>query len=143
MLDFKDPKEIELNGKKYVISKFPAVQGREIVFKYPTSAVPKLGDYATNQETMLKLMNYVAVVQQDGTLIRLSNQILVNNHIDDWETLLQMEDLVMEHNCSFFPQGGVLRFLKDTFQTVLAYATKMSTTLSEQLLQTEKPPSTN
>ena len=30
-----EPKEFEVNGKTFILSKFPAVQGREIVAKYP------------------------------------------------------------------------------------------------------------
>ncbi len=61
-----EPKTIAIvdgNGKEkdFIISKFPAIQGREIIAKYPTSSLPKIGDYAVSEETMLKLMAFVAV----------------------------------------------------------------------------------
>ena len=64
-----EPKEITVETQKgekrvYILSKFPAVQGREIIAKYPLSAMPKLGDYAVNEETMLKLMAFVAVPRE-------------------------------------------------------------------------------
>ena len=55
-MDLIQPKEIEVSGKIYRISKFPATVGREIVAKYPVSNMPKLGDYKVREEIMTKLM---------------------------------------------------------------------------------------
>lgn len=98
-----EPKEIEVNGKQYVIHKFPAVQGREIVLKYPLSGLPKIGDYKVNEETMLKLMSYVGVAITPGSPpLMLSNQELVNNHVRGWDTLTKIEKEVLEYNNAFF-----------------------------------------
>ena len=52
-MDMLQPKEFKTTDQSgtertYILSKFPAVQGREIISKYPLSAMPKLGDYAVN-----------------------------------------------------------------------------------------------
>ena len=61
-----EAKTVTIDDKEFIISKFPAVAGREIIAKYPFSSLPKLGDYKINEETMLKLMHYVAVTIEPG-----------------------------------------------------------------------------
>lgn len=148
MADLLEPKEVdvELPGggtKKYILSKFPAVAGREIICKYPLSGLPKLGDYAINEETMFKLMGYVAVPVQGGQPLRLTTRVLIENHVVHYETLMKLEWSMMEYNCSFFLDGRVSTLLS-------AWAAKLPTVISsiltaslQQLSQTEKPPSTN
>ena len=66
-MTFIKPKEIvikDLDGdeRKFIISRFPAVEGREIIAGYPITAIPKFGDYASNETVMLKLMTYASVI---------------------------------------------------------------------------------
>lgn len=110
-MELLQPKEIEINGKTYRISKFPATVGREIVAKYPVSNMPKLGDYKVSEEVMLKLMSYVEVVLPERS-IRLSTQDLVNNHVPDWEALAQLEWEMLSYNCSFLTNGKSLSFFE-------------------------------
>lgn len=131
-----------IDGKEFILSKFPAVAGREIIAKYPMSAIPKLGDYEVNQETMLKLMSFVAVKINDQEL-RLSTQSLVDNHVPSWETLAKIEMAMMEYNCSFFQSGRISTFLTDLEQMLPVWVSKMLTALSQQLSQMEKPPLKN
>jgi hypothetical protein len=143
MPDLLYPKEIEvkcLDGteRTYTISRFPAIAGREIVAKYPLSAAPKLGDYATNEETMLKLMNYVAVMPTSGPLLRLSTKALVDNHVPDWEALARIEVEMLRYNTSFFRQGEVSTFLKATLQKFLVSASPTLKTLLGQLSEAAK-----
>lgn len=105
------PKEIEINGKTYRISKFPATVGREIVAKYPVSNMPKLGDYKVSEEVMIKLMNYVEVVLPERS-IRLSTRELIDNHVPDWEVLAKLEWEMLQYNCSFLTDGKSLSFLE-------------------------------
>src|SRR3954449_1968620 len=123
MADLIDPSEFVLEddaGKphKYVLSKFPAVQGREIIAKYPTSALPKIGDYAVSEEVMLKLMSFVAA-DSNGTLVRLTTRALVDNHVPSWEMLAKIEMAMMEKNCSFFQRGTLSASLADVAQRSL------------------------
>lgn len=137
------PKDVEINGKNYTISKFPAIEGREIVTQYLSSATPKLGDYKRNQELMLMLMKYVGVDNGNGGHLMLTTQALVNNHVADWEGLIKIEKEMMEYNCSFFQGGRLSSSLKEFVQKLPAWISKMLTALSDQSSQTEKPPSTN
>lgn len=112
------PKEIRVmtqagDERVYILSKLPAIAGREIVAKYPLSAMPKLGDYAVNEETMLKLMAYVGVPMGEGKdPLRMTTRALVDNHVPDWETLARIEVAMMEYNVSFFGNGKASSFLE-------------------------------
>ncbi len=103
------PFEVETQSgerKTYILHKFPAIQGREIIAKYPVSLMPKLGDYGVNEETMLKLMAFVGVERQGGEApLMLTTRALVDNHVPDWETLARIEFAMIEYNCSFFANG--------------------------------------
>ena len=139
MADLLEPKEVEIDlpdgtKKTYILSKFPAIQGREIVCKYPLSGMPKLGDYQVNEETMLKLMGFVAVPHGDGVL-RLSTKELVNNHVKSWETLAKLEIGMMEYNCSFFGNGRGSNFLSGLAQKAQALIIKTLMDLSAQSSQ--------
>jgi len=138
-----EPKEITIETQRgesrvYVLSKFPAVQGREIIAKYPLSAMPKLGDYAVNEETMLKLMAFVAVHMPEGKTLALSTRGLVDNHVPDWETLARIEMAMMEYNVSFFGNGKGSTFLEAITQKAQAFLSKTLTDLSGQFSQKEK-----
>lgn len=138
-----EPIEKEIDGKKYVLSKFPAVAGREIIALYPASGMPKMGDYKVNEETMLKLMAYVSVILPNGQSLALSNRQVIDNHVPSWETLAKIEMAMMEYNCSFFRDGRLSTFLQDVAQKLPAWISKTLTALSEQSSPTEKQPSEN
>lgn len=147
MADFLDPTELVLtddSGKehKYILSKFPAVQGREIIAKYPTGMLPKIGDYAVSEEIMLKLMRFVAV-ESNGTRIPLTTQALVDNHVPSWEVLAQIEMAMMEKNCSFFRKGTLSASLADIAQKSLQKILEIVTPLSASSSQQTKPSTTN
>lgn len=134
------PKEITIktqDGREivFVLSKFPAVQGREIIAKYPLSAMPKLGDYEVNEETMLKLMAFVAVPRKEGEPLALSTRALVDNHVPDWETLARIEMAMMEYNCSFFGDGRGSTFFEAFAQKAQAWITQ---TLMASLAQSSQ-----
>lgn len=137
------PLEKEIDGKVFVLSKFPAVAGREIVAKYPLSGMPKLGDYKVNEETMLKLMSFVAVRLDSGADLVLASRALVDNHVPSWETLAKIEWAMMEYNCSFFGNGRASTFFDGIAQKLPSMITSILTDLSLQLSARNKQPSTN
>lgn len=143
-----EPKEVPIktqagDTKTYVLSKFPAIAGREIIAKYPLSAMPKLGDYAVNEETMLKLMSFVAVPVAGGPPQQLVTRALVDNHCPDWETLARVEVAMMEYNVSFFGNGQALGFFEVIARKAQALVTQTLTDLSAQSSLKTKPPSGN
>lgn len=140
-----EPKEIVITTQKgeskpFIISKFPAVQGREIIAKYPLSAMPKLGDYAVNEETMLKLMAFVAVPRESGEPLQLTTRGLIDNHVPDWETLARIEVAMMEYNVSFFGNGKGSTFLEAITKKAQAFLSQTLTDLSGLSSQKAKRP---
>lgn len=145
-MDLLEPKEVEIDlpdgsKKTYILSRFPAVEGREIVCKYPLTGIPKLGDYTENEVTMFKLMAYVAV--PGPTPIRLATRALVNNHVKSFETLMRIEGAMMEYNCSFFLRGRLSGFFADLAAKLPDAITSILTASLARLSQPEKPHSTN
>lgn len=146
MTDLLQPKEVQIvtqsgETRTYVISKPPAIAGRELATQYPTANMPKLGDYKTSEDLMLKLMNYVAVVRPDGSYQRLSNRALVDNHVPDWETLAKLEVAMIEYNVSFFARGGLSGDWKERGTKAAAWIIKTLTASLARSLQGEPPPS--
>lgn len=135
--------EMDIDGKTYRLYKIPAVDAREIVAQYPMSAVPKIGDYKINETMMFKILSYVEVILENGQSLRLKTKELINNHVPSWETLAKIEKEMITYNCSFFQDGRASTFLSGIAQNIPAKITKILTDLSQQLLQTNKPLSTN
>ena len=124
-----------VTNRVFVLSKFPAVAGREIVAQYPVSALPKVRDYKTNEAIMLRLMSFVAVITEAGATQRLQTRELVDNHVPDWETLAKLEVAMMEYNCSFFGNGQGSTFLSGLAQKAQALIIKTLMDLSAQSSQ--------
>ncbi len=142
-----EPKEITIktmagDDRTYILSKFPAITGREIVTQYPISAVPKLGDYKTNEALMLKIMGFVAA-PVDNSQLRLSTAALVNNHVPDCETLMKIEIYMLEYNTSFFSSGRISTLLSGVEGKATAWITKTLTDLSGRFFPKAAPRSKN
>lgn len=120
--------------KEFTISRLPATVAREVIAKYPTSALPKIGDYKTSEETMLLMMRYVAV-DIDGRQQRLTTKALVDNHIDDVTQLLRLEYQMIEENTGFFGSGSRQGFLDSLLQKLLHSIMPTLTPLLQQLSQ--------
>lgn len=147
MADLIKPKRFEVQTQEgetraYFVSRFPAIQGREIIAKYPLSAMPKLGDYAVNEETMIKLMGFVALPNEQGEPgLRLTTKALIDNHVPDWETLARIEVAMMEYNVSFFGNGRASTFLSGFAKKAQVWISQMLTDSLAQSSQKVKPPS--
>lgn len=128
---FIEPKEIKIYGKTFIISKFPAIAGRKIITQYVSSGLPKIGNYSANEEIMMQLMKYVAVVTESGSKIPLTTSQLIDNHVRSdshlfpFEFLMRLEAAMMEYNCSFFQNGVILNSLKDIPQKAQQWITRI------------------
>lgn len=131
----------EDGDRTYILSKFPAVAGREIVTKYPISNVPKIGEYEVSKATMFQLMGFVGVDTGGGNVIRLETEALIDNHVPDYETLLRLEWAMLEYNCSFFANGLRSDFFENLRAKAPTWISQMLTALSAQSSQAAKQPS--
>lgn len=146
MSELIKPKQIEVKTQDgdtliFFVSRFPAIPGREIVAKYPLSAMPKLGDYGVNEETMIKLMGYVALPnpQTGEPGQRLTTRALIDNHVPDWETLARIEVAMMEYNVSFFGNGRASTFLEGFAKKAQAWISQTLTASLAPSSPKEKP----
>lgn len=141
-----NPKEIEIEFEgetfKFNIGKFPTTAGREIISKYPVANMPKIGDYAVSEETMLKLMSYVERVYDDRVQ-PLTSRTLIDNHIPSWEVLVKLEGLTIEYNCSFFRNGKAYDFWKKLSALAEPKIIEILTALLGNSSQAAKPRSKN
>lgn len=136
--------DAEGNAHEYILSKFDAIKGREIITKYLMSNLPKLGDYEVSEQTMLELMNFVAVPMENGAkFLRLSTRALVNNHVPDWEMLGQIEKEMVGYNASFFRAEKISSFFEWLAERMLGKIFELSSLSSEPSSQQNSQPSTN
>ena len=117
---FIEPKEIEIDGGRFVISKIPAVQAQQIYGAIMKESKDD-GDVAMtylSMETGIALLSYAAVVTADGgsdgwTVLDDENQI--NFACKTIEMLIKLEAAMIRYNFSFLFDGtlqevlGVLR----------------------------------
>ena len=146
-----DPKIVTIKdgaGKEYeyVIFKFPAVHGQEIIESLAPSAIvnlfPKLANRANNRQIRQELIAYAAV-RREGVDIHLINETLVNQHVKDWEALTKLQYAIIQYNSSFLQDGRILSFFKDCALIHIPKIFKTLMDLLEQSSQAEKPRSTN
>lgn len=103
-MDRIDEKAVEISGKTFYISKIPAVQGREIMIKYYKFA-KDADNYEKSHEVSSKLLSYVRVKLDNGNMIALETDTLINNHVSDATTLIALETAVMDHTFGFLADG--------------------------------------
>jgi hypothetical protein len=129
-----EPKQVEIDGKPFVLSKFPATVGREIILQYPVSAMPKVGDYATNEALMMKIMHYVGVpVEGRDDPLQLTTRALVDNNVTNAEMLMKIEWAMMNHNFAFFSNGSLSGILERVGAQAVGLIQKTLTDLSQRL----------
>lgn len=131
------------DSRVFVISKFPALAGREIVTQYPLSALPKIGDYAINEAMAKKILSYVEAVNKEGNRFRLNTEAMINNHVPDWETMAKIEKAMLAYNVSFFSKGKSSLSLKTFVQKARPLILSILTALQDQSSPKAAPPSTN
>lgn len=135
------PKVVDITDQQgvsrpYLISKFPAAMGRELVSKYPVANMPKLGDYKVSEECMYSLMTRVAALQPDKKQwVPLSSSAIYDNHVPDWEVGAKIEGAMWEHNCSFFGNGKTSIFFGDIARNLQQWITSTLTGLLAQSLK--------
>lgn len=145
MADLIKPQNITVkdrdgNEHPFVISRLPATVGREILAKYPVANIPKLGDYGTSTEAMLLMMRYVGIDRDDGSILTLKTQALIDNHVPDGEALIRLELEMLKYNTSFFGLAGNSDFVGSLLQKYLPQVIKtLMDSLPPSLLNGSQP----
>lgn len=128
-------KDMDGQEKSFVISRFPATVGREIIAKYPLSNTPKIGDYGQSTEAMFLLCRFVGVPQEDGSVLALETQALIDNHIMDGEQLIRIELEMLQYNTSFFGLAGKFDSLESVLDFLAPWIIKTLIPLLQQSSQ--------
>lgn len=126
---------ITRDGSKFRISKYDCLTGREIMFKYSVSNLPKLGEYQSSQEVALKSMGFVEKELPNGKWIRLETPLLVKQHVTDWEQLVELEYAMIKYNFSFFQNGATSSFLQSLSGILEEKVIKILTALLDSWFQ--------
>lgn len=126
-------KSIDDGEKVFRISRVPATQGREIFTQYMPTAMPKIGDYKSNEKLMKMLMCFVDVKAADGSWIRLDNEVILNSHVTDWEMLVKIELEMVKYNTNFFNPAKLSKALAGFNQSLPQRITKILKELSVSL----------
>lgn len=139
------PEEVTLKSldgeeKTFKISRVPAAKAREIFTQYIPTATPKIGDYKSNEKLMYMLMSYVDVQTTDGSWVRLSNEVVLNSHVTDWEMLIKLELEMVKHNTNFFSPEKLSSVLAKFNQTLPERIMSILNRLSGQLSAKNKQP---
>ena len=152
--DFKllDPKEVEIGGKTFILSKFSAFDGYEIMIRYLPVHLSNLnGDFDKIKEMVLKVMKYVAVKvdfsNSDGTKgvapVRLETETLVNNHCSSGKIIMEVTAAMMDYNTVFFGNGKDSTFWEKLESLAEEKITEILTRFAVNLSQKTKPLSGN
>lgn len=135
-------KSIDGEEKHFRISRVPATRGREIFTQYLPTAIPKIGDYKSNEKLMLMLICYVDVKMASGEWMRLCPASL-DAHVTDFEMLGLLEVKMIGHNTNFFNPEKLSKGWARFNQTLPERAMSMLNRLSGSLSAKVKPPRTS
>ena len=114
---FLEPKEIEIDGSRYVISRIPAIQAQQI-YRSIMQESKEDGDIAMtylSESTAVALLSYAARVDGENDWVALENQSVINFSFPSLTNLIKLEAAMIRYNFSFLFDGtlrevlGVLR----------------------------------
>ena len=108
---FIQPKEMEIGGRKFAISKIPAMEAMSIYSELAkaVSANGALGMTMLPSSVNKQILGYVALCDKDGIWVSLSTDSIINEIFrDDFGDLQQVIIEMVEENFGFFVSGKLL-----------------------------------
>ncbi len=139
-----EPKEIEVDGKKFIISKFPSLAGYEIATQLTLSAIPKLSEFKEHKNMLIKMLGYVGVeLPGMNSPLMLSTDALIDNHTGNWETMAKLAYSIYEYNVSFLERGSLSSFLNGVIEKLPDFVSKILMKWPELSSPVEKPATTS
>lgn len=138
------PKQIEINGNKFIISKMPCTVAQEVIMKLPTGFIPMLSNFEVSQDMAFKMLSYCERVYDGGQAnVPLISKEIIDNHVPDFNTLIQLEAECINYNYDFFANGKAWIFLNKGVCLAESKVSGILTDLLDRLLQAGGQPSTN
>lgn len=107
--------------KTYSVHKFSPLDGREILAGYPLAILGKEHTYQNNAKAMRNLMRYCSILtgEGEGEQVHLVGDALINEHVPDWWTLVQLEYACLKYNCSFLEGTDLVSTVKTSMASML------------------------
>ena len=138
------PKTVEINGYKFVISKMPCTVAQEVLCQLPAGFLPVISEFTKSEEQLFRMLSYCERVYTDGRAnVPLISKTIIDNHVPDFNTLIKLEWEVLQYNFDFFAQGRLLNFLNEGLSLAGSKASGILTDLLDKLLQAGVQLSTN
>ena len=137
-------KQVEINGYKFIISKMPCTVAQEVIFKLPTGLVPLISNFSQAEDMAYKMLGYCERVYTDGRAnVPLISKVIIDNHVPDFNTLIQLENECLKYNYDFFESGKLLNFLKEGACLAESRVSEILTDLLDKYLQAAEQHTTN
>ena len=133
-----EPKEVTIKGCKFVISKMPCLAAQEVIIRIGSGIIPLINQYAISEDMVIKMLSCCQRVYDDKPNVPLISKDIINNHIPDFEVLIQLENECLKYNYDFFAQGRLLDFLNEGLSLAESKLSKILTDLLDKLLLAEK-----
>ena len=130
-----EPKEIEINGCKFIISKMPCTTAQEVLVNLPQGIIPILSEFSKYEKYIFKMLSYCERVYDDGRSVPLVSKAIIDNNISTFDTLLKLEWECVNYNYDFFGDGRALIFWNKAISLVKSNSTEILTALSDKLSQ--------
>ena len=107
---FIQPKEMEIGGRKFAISKIPAIQAQAI---YPAIAKSVkdnglLGMTMLPVETVRSLMSFAAIQNGEHWFTLGNDEMLTNTFKDNFGDMQKLLVIIEKHTYDFFVSGDLL-----------------------------------
>jgi len=107
-----EPKEVDINGHKFIISKMPCTVAQSVLFNIPTGLIPVISEFKRTEEQAFKMLAYCERVYTDGRAnVPLISKQIIDNHVPDFDTLIKLEYECLNYNFDFFTRERVLTLL--------------------------------
>ena len=113
----RNPEKVKIGDHTYVLSSIPAFHAQKILM----SAV---GAFASGSiasippETILEILSYAAVINQNGAEVQLENEELVEMMVGDTMELIELETKMVEKNFGFLGDGRLRDVLSRLLRTM-------------------------
>lgn len=129
-----EPKEVEINGYKFIISKMPCTVAQEVIFNLPNGLIPIIADFKKAEEQAFKMLAYCERVYTDGrSNVPLVSRAIIDNHVPDFDTLRKLEWECLQFNFSFFADGRALTLLNQGISLAKSNLSEILTGLLDKL----------
>ena len=130
------PKEVEINGFKFIISKMPCTVAQEVLCQLPSGLIPIISQFSKSEEQLFKMLSYCERVYTDGRAnVPLVSKTIIDNHVPNFDTLYKLEWEALQYNFDFFEQGKLLTSLQKVLSLAESRTSEILTDLSDKLLQ--------